>query len=38
MAFPLIIPIILVGLALGKNIIERDTKKTIKSSKKRGKQ
>jgi|APSaa5957512576_1039674.scaffolds.fasta_scaffold175248_2 hypothetical protein len=38
MVFPLLIPIALIGLAVGRNLIEKDTKKTVKSRRKKGKQ
>jgi len=38
MVFPLLIPIALISLAVGRNLIEKDTKKTIKSRRKKGKQ
>lgn len=37
MVFPLLIPVALLGLALSRNLVERDTKKTIKSRKNKGK-
>jgi hypothetical protein len=38
MVFPLLIPVAILALAVGRNLIEKDTKKTIKSRRKKGKQ